>query len=102
VDDDDPMKAAGREIAAAARAVVTGVTVAARAKAERRGERHFEEARRLEARAWANRAWAGVERRDRPHEVEAGVAERRRWEAHREGENVGGSRFRARGCLAFS
>jgi hypothetical protein len=69
VDDDDPMKAAGREIAAAARAVATGVAVAARAKAERQAERRFEEARRLEARGRASGAWAGVERRNRP-EVE--------------------------------
>jgi hypothetical protein len=69
VDDDDPMKAAGREIAAAARAVATGVAVAARAKAERQAERRFEEARRLEARGWATGAWNGVERRGRARDV---------------------------------
>jgi hypothetical protein len=63
VDDDDPVKAAGREIAAAARAVVTGVTVAARAKAERQAGRRFEEARRLEAVARVKGAWSGVESR---------------------------------------
>jgi hypothetical protein len=71
-DDDDPMKAAGREIAAAARAVVTGVTVAARAKAERQAERRFEEARRLQVRGRASGAWNGVERRDRSHEAGVG------------------------------
>jgi hypothetical protein len=86
VDDDDPMKAAGREIAAAARAVATGVAVAARAKAERQGRRRFEEARRLEARGRASEAWTGVERRDRPHDVGADVAERQRREAQREQE----------------
>jgi hypothetical protein len=83
VDDDDPMKAAGREIAAAARAVVTGVTVAARAKAERQAERRFEEARRLEARARASGAWSGVEHRDRSHDIESELAERRRREPQR-------------------
>jgi hypothetical protein len=78
VDDDDPMQAAGREIAAAARAVVTGVTVAARAKAERQAERRFEEARRLEARGRATRAWTGVESRERPQAIAAEVAQRRR------------------------
>jgi hypothetical protein len=87
VDDDDPMKAAGREIAAAARAVVTGVTVAARAKAERQAGRRFEEARRLETQGRVTGAWAGVERRGRPeHGVEAEVAERQRREAQREQE----------------
>jgi hypothetical protein len=60
VDDDDPMKAAGREIAAAARAVATGVAVAARARAERQAERRFEEARRLDARGRAAGAWGNV------------------------------------------
>jgi hypothetical protein len=64
VDDDDPMKAAGREIAAAARAVATGVAVAARAKVERQAERRFEEARRLQVRGRADSAWTGVERRE--------------------------------------
>jgi hypothetical protein len=70
VDDDDPVKTAGREIAAAARAVVTGVTVAARAKAERQAGRRFEEARRLDARGRASAAWDGVEKRDRPQGIE--------------------------------
>jgi hypothetical protein len=69
VDDDDPVQSAGREIAAAARAVATGVAVAARAKVERQAERRFEEARRLEARGRVSGAWSGVERRDRPHDV---------------------------------
>jgi hypothetical protein len=83
VDDDDPMKAAGREIAAAARAVATGVAVAARAKAERQAERRFEEARRLEARGRANQAWSGVERRGRPDGVEAQLAGERGGQAQR-------------------
>jgi hypothetical protein len=61
VNDDDPMQAAGREIAAAARAVATGVAVAARTKVERQAERRFEEARRLEARARAGGAWGNVQ-----------------------------------------
>ncbi len=84
--DDDPVKSAGREIAAAARAVATGVALAARTKAERQTERRFEEGRRLEARGWASAAWSGVETRDRPSEVQAEVAERRRREGHREQE----------------
>jgi rubrerythrin len=72
MDDDDPVNAAGREIAAAARAVATGVAVAARAKSERQAERRFEEARRVEARHRASGAWNGVERRGRPHEAVAG------------------------------
>jgi hypothetical protein len=76
VDDDDPMKAAGREIAAAARAVATGVAVAARTKAERQAERRFEEARRLDAQGRGGGAWTGVEHRDRPHDIEAEVVER--------------------------
>jgi hypothetical protein len=70
VNDDDLMKAAGREIAAAARAVATDVTVAARTKAERQAERRFEEARRLEARGRATAAWSDVERRNQPHDDE--------------------------------
>jgi hypothetical protein len=83
VDDDDPVKTAGREIAAAARAVATGVAVAARTKAERQAERRFEEARRLETRSRATGAWSGVERRGRPHDVAPEVAERQRREAQR-------------------
>jgi hypothetical protein len=84
MDDDDPVKSAGREIAAAARAVATGVVVAARAKAERQAERRFEEARRLEARGRASGAWSGVQRRYRPTEgIQAEVAERQRREVER-------------------
>jgi hypothetical protein len=90
VDDDDPMKAAGREIAAAARAVATGVAVAARAKAERQAERRFEEARRLEARGRASGAWTGIEGRKRPYGVEAEVAERRRREARPKQQELAG------------
>ncbi len=76
--DDDPVKSARREIAAAARAVATGVAVPARTKAERR----FEEGRGLEVRASA--AWSDVETRDRPSEkFRAEVAERRRREGQR-------------------
>ncbi len=78
MDDDDPVKSAGREMAAAARALATGVAVPARTKAERRAEQRFEQARRLGARGRASGAWSCVERRDRPHDVEAEVAERRR------------------------
>jgi hypothetical protein len=84
VDDDDPMKAAGREMAAAARAVATGVAVAARTKAERQAERRFEEARRLEARGRANGAWSGVQRGYRPPgDIEAAAVERHRREVER-------------------
>ena len=86
MDDDDPVKDAAREIAAAARAVATGVGVAARAKAEREANRASQEARRLEVRSRATGAWRGVEKRDRPQEVEAALAERRRREAQREHE----------------
>lgn len=90
MDDDDPMTAAGREIAAAARAVVTAVTVAARAKAERQAERRSEEARRLETRGRATSAWSGVESRDRPQEIAAEVVQRRRRESQRQHDMVHG------------
>ena len=84
MDDDDPVKDAAREIAAAARAVATGVAVAARAKAEREAGRASQEARRLEVRTRAAGAWRGVEKRERPQEVEGTLAERRRREAQHE------------------
>jgi hypothetical protein len=84
VDDDDPVKAAAREIAAAARAVATGVAMAARSKAERQAERRFGEAGRLETQGRGSVAWPSVERRDRAHRVEAEVAERRRREGRRQ------------------
>lgn len=83
MDDDDPVKDAAREIAAAARAVATGMAVAARAKAEREAGRASQETRRLEVRSRATGAWRGVEKRGRPEEVEAALAERRRREAQR-------------------
>ncbi|HEV2810240.1 MAG TPA: hypothetical protein VGV93_07590 [Acidimicrobiales bacterium] len=85
MDDDDPVKDAAPEIAAAARAVATGVAVEARAKAEREADRASQEGRRLEVQSRATGAWRGVERRERPEEVEAAMAERRR-EAQREHE----------------
>ncbi|HEV2811123.1 MAG TPA: hypothetical protein VGV93_12095 [Acidimicrobiales bacterium] len=95
VDDDDPVKDAAREIAATARAVATGVAVAARAKAGSRASRVSEEARRLEARAGATGAWRGVQQCDRaqevrPEEVEGALAEQRRRKAQREQELVRG------------
>ena len=83
MDEDDPVKDAAREIAAAARAVATGVAVAARAKAEREADRASQEARRREVRSRAAGAWRGVEQRDRPQDVEAALAERRRQEEQR-------------------
>ncbi len=56
MDEDDPVKDAAREIAAAARAVASGVAVAARAKVERQADRACEEARRLEVRSRATDA----------------------------------------------
>jgi hypothetical protein len=88
--DDDPVKSAGREIAAAARAVATGVAVAARAKVERQAERRLEEVRRLDAQRRATRAWSGVERRGRSHDVGAEVAERPRREPQPEQEFLRG------------
>lgn len=78
MDDDAPVTDAAREIAA----VATGVAVAARAKAERQAGLASQEAQRLEVRSRASGTWRGVERRDRPREVqrqevEAALAERR-------------------------
>ena len=95
MEDDDPVKDAGRELAAAARAVATGVAVAARAKADRQAARASQEARRLEVRGRAAGAWRGLEERDRPRDVspdepQAVLAERRRREERRDQERSRG------------
>jgi uncharacterized protein with ATP-grasp and redox domains len=106
VDDDDPVKDAAREIAAAARAVATGVKKRDRpqevqpheveaALAERRRREGMvddddpvkDAAREIAAAARA--VATGVKKRDRPqevqpHEVEAALAERRQREADRD------------------
>ena len=95
MEDDDPVREAGRELAAAARAVATGVAVAARAKADRQAGRASQEARRLDVRGRATGAWRGVEERNGPRDLspdepQAVLAERRRRETQQEKDVVRG------------